>query len=61
VRLRDRHDNIHHIRCEPLRDEDVIPEGTEVLTLRRRVPGAERLRADGADDWILVILPIPQM
>jgi hypothetical protein len=61
VRLRDRHDNIHHIRCEPLRDEDVILEGTEVLTLRRRIPRAERLRADGVDDWMLVILPIPQM
>ena len=59
VRIHDRHGNIHHLRCEPLRDEDVIPEGAEVLTLRRRVPQGQRLRADGADDWTLVILPVP--
>lgn len=39
VRLRDRHGNIHYQRCEPFRDSDVIPEGTEVLTLRERRPG----------------------
>ncbi|WP_227754250.1 OB-fold-containig protein [Stagnihabitans tardus] len=38
VRLRDRHGNLHHLRCEPYREDDVIPEGAEVLTIRRRAP-----------------------
>jgi hypothetical protein len=50
VRLRDRHGNVHYQRCEPWRDADVIPEGTEVVTLRLRRP-------DGG--WGLRILPIP--
>lgn len=50
VRLRDRHGNIHYQRCEPFRDTDVIAEGTEVLTLRERMP---------AGGWRLRILPIP--
>lgn len=49
VRLRDRHGNLHYFRCEPFRDADVIPEGTEVLTLRER-------HAKGT--WRLRILPI---
>ena len=49
VRLRDRHGNTHYMRCEPFRDSDVIPEGTEVLTLR------ERLAKGG---WGLRILPL---
>ena len=36
VRLRDRHGNLHHFRLEPLNDADIIPEGTEVMTVRRR-------------------------
>lgn len=50
VRLRDRHGNIHYQRCEPWRDGDVIPEGTDVITLRERRPGG---------GWGLRILPIP--
>lgn len=49
VRLRDRHGNIHYLRCEPFSDRDVIPEGTEVLTLRERL---------GPDRWGLRILPL---
>ncbi len=49
VRLRDRHGNMHYLRCEPFRDTDVIPEGTEVLTLRERRPGGQ---------WGLRILPL---
>lgn len=48
VRLRDRHGNLHHFRCEPLNDADVIPEGTPVITIRRR-------KGDG---FILRILPL---
>ena len=58
VRLRDRHGNMHYLRCEPLRAEDVIPMGAEVLTVRRRVPPEARLRGDGADDWALSIVPL---
>jgi hypothetical protein len=50
VRLRDRHGNTHYQRCEPWHEADVIPEGTEVVTLRMRRP-------DGG--WSLRILPIP--
>ena len=49
VRLRDRHGNIHYPRCEPFSDEDVIPEGTEVLTVRERL---------GEGRWALRILAI---
>jgi hypothetical protein len=49
VRLRDRHGNTHYLRCEPFRDTDIIPEGTEVLTLRERL-------ANGG--WGLRILPL---
>ena len=50
VRLRDRHGNLHHIRCEPLDPADVIPEGTPVITVRRRAP-------DRPGGWTLHILP----
>lgn len=60
VRLRDRHGNTHYLRCEPLRRDAVIPEGTEVLTVRRRIPPEARLRGDGADDWALAILPLTE-
>lgn len=36
VRVKDRHGNTHYLRAEPLSDEDVIPQGTEVLVLRHR-------------------------
>jgi hypothetical protein len=49
VRLRDRHGNTHHMRCEPFRDTDVIEQGTEVLLLRKRTPGG----------WTLQIVPLP--
>ena len=49
VRLRDRHGNMHFMRCEPYRDSDVIAEGTEVLLLRERRPGG---------GWQLKILPL---
>lgn len=29
VRLRDRHGNLHFMRCEPFHDADIIPEGAE--------------------------------
>lgn len=49
VRLRDRHGNIHFIRCEPFTATDVIAEGTEVLTLREKL---------GPGRWSLRILPL---
>lgn len=48
VRVRDRHGNTHHIRCEPIRSEDVVPEGTEVLLLRQRT----------LSGWSLKIVPL---
>lgn len=39
VRVTDRYGNIHYLRAEPLRDEAVIPQGTEVLVLRHRFEG----------------------
>lgn len=48
VRVRDRHGNTHHVRCEPVRSADVVPEGTEVLLLRQRT----------ATGWSLKILPL---
>lgn len=49
VRLRDRHGNLHHMRCEPFRARDVIAEGTQVLTLRQRL---------GPNQWGLRIIAI---
>lgn len=51
VRLRDRHGNLHHLRCEPFLDDDVIAEGTEVITVRERQgPGQWRLRILAVND-----------
>ena len=50
VRVRDRHGNLHYLRCEPFRAGDVIAEGSDVLTLRQRL---------GPDRWGLRILPLP--
>lgn len=36
VRVQDRHGNTHYLRAEPLKDEDEIPAGTEVLVLRHK-------------------------
>jgi hypothetical protein len=36
VRVTDRYGNTHHIRAEPLRDEDAISQGSEVLVLRAK-------------------------
>jgi hypothetical protein len=35
VRVQDRHGNTHYLRAEPMRDEEEIPQGTEVLVLRK--------------------------
>lgn len=35
----DRYGNTHHIRAEPLRDEDAISQGSEVLVLRAKHDG----------------------
>lgn len=49
VRLRDRHGNTHYIRCEPFLADEVIAEGTSVLTVRRRL---------GPGSWGLCILAL---
>ncbi|MCT4609342.1 MAG: YqiJ family protein [Pelagimonas sp.] len=36
IRVSDRYGNTHYIRAEPLRDDAVIPQGTEVIVLRHR-------------------------
>lgn len=36
VRFTDQHNNLHYLRAEPLHDEDVIPQGSEVLIVRIR-------------------------
>ncbi|SLN19082.1 Inner membrane protein YqiJ [Roseovarius albus] len=36
VRFTDAHGNLHYVMAEPLSDDDTLPEGTEVLILRRR-------------------------
>ncbi|MCE8442071.1 OB-fold-containig protein, partial [Rhodovulum sulfidophilum] len=43
VRVRDRYGNTHYLRAEPLRDEDSIPAGCEVLVMRHRPTGSFRL------------------
>ncbi|WP_424965345.1 OB-fold-containig protein [Dinoroseobacter sp. S375] len=43
VRISDRHGNTHYLRAEPLKDEDEIPAGTEVLVLRHRFEEGYRL------------------
>ena len=49
VRITDRHGNMHHLRGEPLKDEDTIAAGTEVLVLRHRYNEGYRLVALGAE------------
>lgn len=49
VRIIDRHGNIHHLRAEPLKDEDEITAGTEVLVLRHKLNQGYRIVAFGAD------------
>ncbi|SMX31983.1 OB-fold-containig protein [Maliponia aquimaris] len=36
VRVTDRFGNFHYLRAEPLRDDVLIPQGTEVMVLRHR-------------------------
>lgn len=47
VRVRDRHGNLHYLRCEPFLEDELIPEGSEVLTLRQR---------RGLEDWDIRIV-----
>lgn len=49
VRLRDRHGNLHFMRCEPFHDDEVIAQGTEVITVREKL---------GPSQWGLRILAI---
>ena len=43
VRLTDRHGNTHYIRAEPLKDDDVIVAGTQVLVLRHKLNEGYRI------------------
>lgn len=43
VKVTDRHGNTHYLRAEPLKDDDEIPAGTEVLVLRHRLEEGYRL------------------
>lgn len=43
VRVTDRHGNTHYLRAEPLRDDEEIPQGSEVLVLRHRTDTGYRL------------------
>ena len=45
VRVMDGHGNTHYIRAEPLRDEDVLAQGTEVLVMRKSLNEGYRLIA----------------
>jgi hypothetical protein len=36
VKIKDRHDNIHYLRVEPLHDTDSFPQGSEVTVIRKR-------------------------
>jgi len=36
VRLKDRHGNVHYLRVEPMEDDVVLPQGTEVYITRKR-------------------------
>lgn len=35
VKIKDRHDNIHYLRVEPLRDDAVFPQGSFVVLVRK--------------------------
>lgn len=43
VKVQDRHGNTHYLRGEPLKDDDEIAAGTEVLVLRHRFEEGYRL------------------
>ena len=43
VKVTDRFGNTHYLRGEPLKDDDEIPAGTEVLVLRHRIEQGYRL------------------
>ncbi|MEM9972336.1 MAG: OB-fold-containig protein [Pseudomonadota bacterium] len=43
VRVKDRFGNTHYLRGEPLKDDEEIPAGTEVLVLRHRLEQGYRL------------------
>ncbi len=43
VKVTDRYGNTHYLRGEPLKDDDEIPAGTEVLVLRHRLEEGYRL------------------
>ena len=45
VRITDRYGNIHYLRGEPLRDDETIAQGTDVLVLRHRRDQGYRLIA----------------
>lgn len=45
VRVRDRFGNTHYLRAEPLRDDETIAQGTEVLVMRALRDGSYRLIA----------------
>ena len=43
VRVTDRYGNAHYLRAEPLRDDETIAQGTEVLVMWARKDGSYRL------------------
>lgn len=45
VRVMDGHGNAHYLRGEPLKDDEVIPQGTEVLVVRKAQNQGYRLVA----------------
>ena len=36
VKIKDRHNNIHYLRVEPLHDDDSFPQGSDVTLIRKR-------------------------
>lgn len=36
VKIKDRHGNIHYMRVEPLHDDDIFPQGSDVTLIRKR-------------------------
>lgn len=45
VRVIDGYGNTHYLRAEPLRDDETIPQGTEVLVMRKNLDEGYRLVA----------------
>lgn len=45
VRVIDGHGNTHHLRAEPLRDDDVIPQGADVIVIRKSLDEGYRMVA----------------